>query len=89
MLLHGYGEAGVLDDLKIDRAGLVTHTIANMVGYAFAAQYPERVRVRADLCTIAECPTPSQMRIVSHGFPNPYTQKPRLWWIGSALCSAA
>ena len=32
--------AGVLDELKIDRADLVTHDIGNMVGYAFAAQYP-------------------------------------------------
>jgi pimeloyl-ACP methyl ester carboxylesterase len=29
--------------LKIDRADLVTHDIGNMVGYAFAAQYPTRV----------------------------------------------
>ena len=36
--------AGVLDALKIDRADLVTHDIGNMVGYAFAAQYPNRVR---------------------------------------------
>jgi pimeloyl-ACP methyl ester carboxylesterase len=35
--------AGVLDDLKIDRVALVTHDIGNMVGYAFAAQYPRRV----------------------------------------------
>jgi pimeloyl-ACP methyl ester carboxylesterase len=35
--------AGVLDELKIGRAALVTHDIGNMVGYAFAAQYPERV----------------------------------------------
>ncbi len=35
---------GVLDELKIERADLVTHDIGNMVGYAFAAQYPERVR---------------------------------------------
>jgi pimeloyl-ACP methyl ester carboxylesterase len=35
--------AGVLDDLKIDHAALVTHDIGNMVGYAFAALYPERV----------------------------------------------
>ncbi len=35
--------AGVLDTLKIDRAHLVTHDIGNMVGYAFAAQYPQRV----------------------------------------------
>jgi len=35
--------AGVLDHLKIDKVGLVTHDIGNMVGYAFAAQYPNRV----------------------------------------------
>jgi pimeloyl-ACP methyl ester carboxylesterase len=35
--------AGVLDALKIERADLVTHDIGNMVGYAFAAQYPKRV----------------------------------------------
>ena len=35
--------AGVLDALKIDRADLVTHDIGNMVGYAFAAQHPDRV----------------------------------------------
>jgi pimeloyl-ACP methyl ester carboxylesterase len=35
--------AGVLDTLKIDRAALVTHDIGNMVGYAFAAQYRNRV----------------------------------------------
>jgi pimeloyl-ACP methyl ester carboxylesterase len=35
--------AGVLDELKIDQADLVTHDIGNMVGYAFAAQYPDRV----------------------------------------------
>jgi pimeloyl-ACP methyl ester carboxylesterase len=34
---------GVLDVLKVDRADLVTHDIGNMVGYAFAAQYPRRV----------------------------------------------
>ena len=35
--------AGVLDSLKIDKVDLVTHDIGNMVGYAFAAQHPERV----------------------------------------------
>jgi pimeloyl-ACP methyl ester carboxylesterase len=35
--------AGVLDALKIDKADLVTHDIGNMVGYAFAAQHPDRV----------------------------------------------
>ncbi len=35
--------AGVLDQLKVAKADLVTHDIGNMVGYAFAAQYPSRV----------------------------------------------
>ena len=35
--------ARVLDALSIDDAALVTHDIGNMVGYAFAAQYPTRV----------------------------------------------
>jgi pimeloyl-ACP methyl ester carboxylesterase len=35
--------AGVLDQLKIAKADLVTHDIGNMVGYAFAAQFPDRV----------------------------------------------
>jgi pimeloyl-ACP methyl ester carboxylesterase len=33
----------VLDHLDIWKADLVTHDIGNMVGYAFAALYPERV----------------------------------------------
>ena len=36
--------AGVLGSLKIDKVDLVTHDIGNMVGYAFAAQHPERVK---------------------------------------------
>ena len=35
--------AGLLDALGIERADLITHDIGNMVGYAFAAQYPARV----------------------------------------------
>jgi pimeloyl-ACP methyl ester carboxylesterase len=35
--------ARVLDALSIAKADIVTHDIGNMVGYAFAAQYPERV----------------------------------------------
>src|SRR4249920_549895 len=35
--------ASVLDQLDIRKADLVTHDIGNMVGYAFAALYPERV----------------------------------------------
>jgi pimeloyl-ACP methyl ester carboxylesterase len=40
---QGHDIAGLLDALKIDRAELVTHDIGNMVGYAFAAEYPARV----------------------------------------------
>ena len=40
---QGRDIAGVLDALKIDRVALVTHDIGNMVGYAFAAQYRDRV----------------------------------------------
>lgn len=35
--------AGVLDALKIQKADLVTHDIGNMVGYALAAQHPDRI----------------------------------------------
>jgi pimeloyl-ACP methyl ester carboxylesterase len=35
--------AAVLDALKIGKAALVTHDIGNMVGYALAAQFPDRV----------------------------------------------
>jgi pimeloyl-ACP methyl ester carboxylesterase len=35
---------GVLDSLKIGQADLVTHDIGNMVGFAFAALHPDRVK---------------------------------------------
>jgi pimeloyl-ACP methyl ester carboxylesterase len=35
--------AGVMDTLKVDQAALVTHDIGNMVGYALAAQFPQRI----------------------------------------------
>ncbi|MEI9995730.1 MAG: alpha/beta hydrolase [Rhizomicrobium sp.] len=35
--------AGVMDALKVEKADLVTHDIGNMVGYALAAQYPQRI----------------------------------------------
>lgn len=40
---QGQDMAGLLDSLKVRRADLVTHDIGNMVGYAFAAQFPTRV----------------------------------------------
>ena len=41
---QGHDVAGLLDALGIDRVDLVTHDIGNMVGYAFASEYPNRVR---------------------------------------------
>jgi pimeloyl-ACP methyl ester carboxylesterase len=40
---QGKDIAQVLDALKVEKADLVTHDIGNMVGYAFAAQHPDRV----------------------------------------------
>ena len=40
---QGRDIAAVLDRLEIDNTALVTHDIGNMVGYAFAAQFPARV----------------------------------------------
>ena len=40
---QGRDVAGVLDALKIKSVDLVTHDIGNMVGFAVAANYPERV----------------------------------------------
>ena len=34
---------GVMDDLKVQQAALVTHDIGNMVGYAVAVQFPQRI----------------------------------------------
>jgi pimeloyl-ACP methyl ester carboxylesterase len=40
---QGNDVAGLLDALNIKRVDLICHDIGNMVGYAFAAQYPNRV----------------------------------------------
>src|SRR4051794_26898975 len=40
---QGRDLAGLLDSLGIGRVDLVTHDIGNMVGYAFAAEHPDRV----------------------------------------------
>ncbi|MFB9268535.1 alpha/beta fold hydrolase [Bradyrhizobium erythrophlei] len=40
---QGGDVAGVLDALKIGKVDLVTHDIGNMVGFAFAAENPDRV----------------------------------------------
>ncbi|WP_341990379.1 alpha/beta hydrolase [Azorhizobium sp. AG788] len=41
---QGADIAGVLDALGIGAVDLITHDIGNMVGYAFAAQYRDRVK---------------------------------------------
>jgi pimeloyl-ACP methyl ester carboxylesterase len=40
---QGVDIANVMDKLNIQKADLVTHDIGNMVGYALAAQYPDRI----------------------------------------------
>ena len=40
---QGQDIAMVMDALKVQKADLITHDIGNMVGYALAAQYPDRV----------------------------------------------
>ncbi len=40
---QGQDIAGLLDALEVERAALVTHDIGNMVGYAFAMAFPQRV----------------------------------------------
>jgi pimeloyl-ACP methyl ester carboxylesterase len=40
---QGHDIASILDALKLERSALVSHDIGNMVGYAFAAQYRNRV----------------------------------------------
>jgi pimeloyl-ACP methyl ester carboxylesterase len=40
---QGEDITGFLNALKIDKVDLVTHDIGNMVGYAFAAEHPDRV----------------------------------------------
>jgi pimeloyl-ACP methyl ester carboxylesterase len=40
---QGGDVAGVLDALKIDKTAIVAHDIGNMVAFAFASDYPERV----------------------------------------------
>ncbi|WP_284424041.1 MULTISPECIES: alpha/beta hydrolase [unclassified Bradyrhizobium] len=40
---QGVDIAMVMDKLNVQKADLVTHDIGNMVGYALAAQYPDRI----------------------------------------------
>jgi pimeloyl-ACP methyl ester carboxylesterase len=40
---QGVDIATIMDKLNVQKADLVTHDIGNMVGYALAAQYPDRI----------------------------------------------
>jgi pimeloyl-ACP methyl ester carboxylesterase len=40
---QGVDIATVMDKLGVEKAALVTHDLGNMVGYALAAQYPDRI----------------------------------------------
>lgn len=61
--------AQVLDRLKIGQVDLVTHDIGNMVGYAFAAQYPSRVTRWA----VMDAPLPGIGEIWEKQLSNPKT----------------
>ena len=62
----------MLDFLGIQEADLVTHDIGNMVGYAFAASHPERVRRFVPI----DAPLPGV------GPWAEVTQDPRMWQFG-------
>ena len=64
--------AHVLDVLGVDRADFVTHDIGNMVGYAFAAAYPDRVR----RFVLIDAPIPGI------GPWEQVTQDPTMWQFG-------
>jgi pimeloyl-ACP methyl ester carboxylesterase len=51
---QGQDIAKVMDALKVEKAALVTHDIGNMVGYALAAQFPDRIT----RWTIIDAPLP-------------------------------
>jgi pimeloyl-ACP methyl ester carboxylesterase len=61
--------AQVMDKLDIDKADFVTHDIGNMVGYAFAAQFPARVDRRTAAGNRAVGRYSSQPCFVAFQFP--------------------
>ncbi len=61
--------AGVMDALKIDKADLVSHDIGNMVGYALAAQYPDRITK----WVVIDAPLPGIGQIWQDQLSNPKT----------------
>jgi len=64
--------AGVMDALGVPRADFVTHDIGNMVGYAFAAAFPDRV----DRFVPIDAPLPGV------GPWEQIAQDPRMWQFG-------
>jgi pimeloyl-ACP methyl ester carboxylesterase len=64
--------ADVMDALRVPRADFVTHDIGNMVGYAFAAGYPDRVSRFVPI----DAPLPGI------GPWGKIVQDPRLWQFG-------
>jgi pimeloyl-ACP methyl ester carboxylesterase len=64
--------AGVMDALGVSSADFVTHDIGNMVGYAFAAQYPNR----ATRFVPIDAPLPGV------GPWEQIVQDPRMWQFG-------
>jgi pimeloyl-ACP methyl ester carboxylesterase len=61
--------ARLLDQLKIDKFALVSHDIGNMVAYALAAQYPDRVTRWA----VIDAPLPGIGEIWQQQLSNPKT----------------
>jgi pimeloyl-ACP methyl ester carboxylesterase len=64
--------AGILDVLGVEKADFVTHDIGNMVGYAFAATHPDRVRRFVPI----DAPIPGV------GPWDQITQDPTMWQFG-------
>jgi len=54
ILVKDHTVAKILDELDANRFALVTHDIGNMVGYALAAQFPDRV----DRWAVMDAPFP-------------------------------
>ena len=84
--------ASILDRLAADQVMLVTHDIGNMVGYAFAAQFPQRVTK----WIVMDAPLPGlgtwEKQLVNplvwhFNFRGPDVE--RLVAVGSAFCSIA
>src|SRR6516165_8819590 len=84
--------AAILDELGIQEIALVTHDIGNMVGYAFAALYPQR----ATKWVVMDAALPGighwddQLKNQSFGTStSAVLMWSALWPAGSAFCSTA